>query len=196
MWVSKAWGSVDKSIAPLDSTQKMPLGESLEPGRYSGGVFDVAVTYLFREVAGRHEVLLGEKLTGIGVGKIVAPGGKSEPHEAPEATAVREMLEEVGVLVDIKDLTHIATIRYPFIGRPELSQRSFAYRARSFTGTLLASSELAATWWPVADIPFDRMWADAALWLPRALDGNFVEATISIGAKDEVVDALFHSGGL
>jgi len=156
-------------------------------------VFDVAVTYLLRERAGRHEVLLGEKLTGIGVGKIVAPGGKSEASEPPELTAVREIHEEVGLVVKVEHLTHIATIRYPFVGRPELSQRSFAYLARSFEGEVRASNELAATWWPVAEIPFDRMWADATLWLPRALRGEFVDATITIGPDNNVVDTSFHS---
>jgi 8-oxo-dGTP diphosphatase len=31
------------------------------------------------------------------------------------------------------------------------------------------------------------MWADAALWLPRALGGEFVEATFEIGQADQVV---------
>jgi 8-oxo-dGTP pyrophosphatase MutT (NUDIX family) len=154
-------------------------------------VFDVAVTYLLRERAGIQEVLLGEKLTGIGMGKIVAPGGKSESGENPAHTAVREIREEVGLRVDSRALTPIAEITYPFHSRPELSQRSFAFLARDFAGELQASSELDASWWPVGEIPLERMWSDAKLWLPRALTGEYVRATIEIGLENEVRSAEF-----
>lgn len=156
-------------------------------------MFDVAVTYIFRDNHGQLEVLLGEKLTGIGVGKIVAPGGKCEPQEDPAEAAVREIREEVGLLVQTHHLTHIATIRYPFVERPELSQRSFAYMVRDFAGDPSPSRELDARWWPVEGIPFDQMWADASLWLPDALAGNFIEGTISIGPDNQVAEAVFHS---
>ena len=154
-------------------------------------MFDVAVTYILRHHAGKQEVLLGEKLTGIGRGKIVAPGGKSEGEETPGSSAIREIWEEVGLLVPPDALTPIALISYPFRERPELSQRSFAFVTREFQGEVRSSSELEARWWPVAEIPFERMWADAKLWLPRALEGDFVEATIEIGLENEVLNAEF-----
>jgi len=154
-------------------------------------VFDVSVTYLLRERRGVREVLLGEKLTGIGQGKIVAPGGKSENTESPAHTAVREIREEVGLSVNPQALVPIAEISYPFYSRPELSQRSFAFLCTDFSGELRPSRELDATWWPVAAIPFDRMWADAGLWLPRALTGDYVRATIEIGLDNEVLSAEF-----
>jgi 8-oxo-dGTP diphosphatase len=157
--------------------------------RYPGDVFDVAVTYLMRHNLGVHEVLLGEKLTGLGIGKVVGPGGKAEPGEDPRDTAVREIREEVGLRVSPADLRSIAVITYPFINRPTLSQRSFVFHTDAFEGSVLASTELAAAWWPVTDIPFDRMWADAKLWLPKALNGIFIEATCVIGEDDTVVSA-------
>lgn len=147
-------------------------------------MFDVAVTYI---LDGRERVVLGEKLTGLGQGKIVAPGGKAKPGEDPHDTAIREIAEEVGLRVERSDLTHVATIDYPFIGRPELSQRSFVFVARSFAGELRPSAELAASWWAVDEVPYDRMWPDAALWLPRALTGETLRARIDIGWDNEVL---------
>ncbi len=149
-------------------------------------MFDVSVVYILRSGQGGDEVLLGEKLTGLGVGKIVGPGGKREPDETPHDAAIREVSEEVGLLVHPQKLTPIARISYPFVDRPHLSQRSHAYIAREWEGTLRASTEISATWWPVAQLPVDRMWSDATLWLPRALAGEFLEATFSIGGDDEV----------
>ena len=150
-------------------------------------MFDVAVTYILRHHDGVDEVLLGEKLTGLGVGKIVGPGGKAEEGEAAVFTAIREIKEEVGLVVDAADLRAIALITYPFINRPQLSQRSHVFMTEVFSGTVVSSAELRATWWPVREIPYERMWPDAALWLPRALQGTFVEETFVIGEDDTVV---------
>lgn len=155
-------------------------------------MFDVAVTYLLRHHDGDDLVLLGEKLTGIGQGKIVAPGGKSEPGESPQVTAVREIREEVGLRVQVEQLRAVGEISYPFLGRPELSQRSFVFVAHEFEGTPQPSREMDATWWRIADIPYDRMWADAGLWLPRALAGDFVRATIDINVDNSVAEARFY----
>jgi 8-oxo-dGTP diphosphatase len=56
-----------------------------------------------------------------------------------------------------------------------------------FSGELQGSGELAASWWPVAAIPYERMWSDAKLWLPRALSGEFIDATIVMGESNEVL---------
>ena len=157
-------------------------------------MFDVAVTYLLDRRDGRDCVLLGEKRRGIGVGKVVAPGGKAEPGETPAQTAIREVAEEVGLVVETQALTQVGEISYPFLGREELSQRSFVFVAREFSGELNASRELDASWVALEDIPYERMWADARLWLPRALSGGFVRATISIGEDNEVLEASFHEG--
>jgi 8-oxo-dGTP diphosphatase len=150
-------------------------------------VFDVAVTYILRDHDGVTEVLLGEKLRGLGVGHIVGPGGKVEAGETPEEAAIREVQEEVGLIIEPGALTALARIRYPFVNREALSQRSFVFSARVFSGDLQGSGEIAASWWPVATIPYERMWSDAKLWLPRALSGEFIDATIVMGESNEVL---------
>lgn len=149
-------------------------------------MFDVSVVYILRSGPGGDEVLLGEKLTGLGVGKIVGPGGKLEHGETPHEAAIREVREEVGVRVERPALIPIARIEYPFVDRPHLSQRSHAFVARAWDGVVEASDELSATWWPVDRLPLDRMWSDATLWLNRALAGEFLQATFSIGGLDQV----------
>ena len=158
----------------------------------------MSVVYLIRDDGGQRQVLLGEKLTGLGRGKLVGPGGKSEGIENPRDTAVREVWEEVGVTLDPDDLHPLAVIEYPFIERPELSQRSHAFIARTFRGEPHPSRELDPRWWNLETIPFERMWADAALWLPRAFAGEFLNATFEIGVDNSVVSASTnwsHSAG-
>jgi 8-oxo-dGTP diphosphatase len=159
-------------------------------------VFDVSVVYLCRGENSRGEILLGQKLTGLGRGKIVGPGGKLEAGESPADAAVREVAEEVGIVIGPKNLTHIATITYRFIDRPTLSQRSHAYLVTEFSGEPVASNELAPRWWPRDELPLPRMWADATLWLPRALSGEYVCATIDIDPHDDVHTAYFEWSSL
>ncbi len=154
-------------------------------------MFDVAVVYVTRTVgiAGtrRREVLLGRKLTGLGVDRLVGPGGKLEPGESPREAAVREVAEEVGLTIDPTDLQLIGEIAYPFVDEPRWSQFSHAFTTDRFRGEVRASDELEPVWHSLDALPVDRMWADAALWLPRALHGEFVRATLHFGAGDRVV---------
>ena len=154
-------------------------------------MYDVCVVYLVRErrtwSGRRTEVLLGEKLTGLGVGKLVGAGGKVEPGEDARAAAVREVAEELGVVLDPADLEPISRITYPFVDKDEWSQRSFGFIARTWSGTPTASTELAPRWFGVVRLPFDRTGADARLWLPRALAGEFVEATHSFRSDGTMV---------
>jgi 8-oxo-dGTP pyrophosphatase MutT (NUDIX family) len=155
-------------------------------------MYDVCVVYLLRDrrVDGEivTEVLLGEKLTGLGVGKLVGAGGKLEPGESARAAAVREVEEELGVTVIARDLEAVSDITYPFVDKEEWSQRSFGFVTRTWSGTPTGSGELAPHWFPIDGIPFDRMWADARRWLPRALAGEFVDATYSFRADGSLVD--------
>lgn len=156
-------------------------------------MYDVCVVYLLRDRRVDNqvvtEVLLGEKLTGLGVGKLVGAGGKLELGESGRAAAVREVAEELGVEVVARDLVAISDITYPFVDKPEWSQRSFGFVTRSWTGTPTGTDELAPHWFAIDAIPFDRMWADARLWLPRALDGEFVDATYSFRADGSMVES-------
>ena len=155
------------------------------------GVYDVCVVYLVRTrrtlFGRRTEILLGEKLTGLGTGKFVGAGGKLEAGEDARAAAVREVHEELGVVVDPADLEPISLITYPFVDRDEWSQRSHGFVARSWTGAPAASDELAPHWFDTRHIPFDRMWADARTWLPQALAGEFIERTIEFRADGTMV---------
>ena len=148
----------------------------------SVGLPEVCVVYLLRDREGHTEVLLGEKRLGLGQGKVVAPGGKLEPGEDAAAAAVREVNEEVGILLGRESLELVGDLSYLFPTRPEWSQRSWAFVARGAWGDPIPSEELHAGWAPLEQIPFDRMWDDASHWLPDALAGVFIQATFEFGA--------------
>ncbi|MEB4615709.1 8-oxo-dGTP diphosphatase [Leucobacter sp. M11] len=148
----------------------------------------VTVCYLLApDPAGGELVLLGEKRTGLGLGKVVAPGGKLEAGESPAEACAREVLEESGLTVRPEDLIPAGLLRYRFPYRPSWDQDSHVFLARAFSGTAADSDELRLGWVPSTQIPLERMWHDARLWLPGVLGGGGVALDIEFGPDNDTV---------
>lgn len=114
------------------------------------------------------EILLIHKKTGLGAGKINAPGGRIEKGESSLQAAIRESQEEVGITpigpVKRADLSFQFTNGYSLHGS--------AFFAKDWSGNLIETDEAAPFWCPILDIPWAKMWEDDAFWLPQALEGK------------------------
>lgn len=122
-----------------------------------------------------NEVLLIHKKRGLGAGKINGPGGRLEDRESPLEAAVRETREEVGL--NLHNLRERATLRFAFTDGYNLKVHVFL--TNDFDGSLVETDEADPFWVDRREIPYDRMWADDATWLPlvlqeRSVDGWFV----------------------
>lgn len=131
------------------------------------------------------QVLLIEKKTGHGAGKVNAPGGKLEPGEGPLQCAVREVREEVG----LSPLLTPCAIELRFVERDGPQWLGFAYLAFAYTGTLIETAEARPFWCAIEEIPYARMWPDDAIWLPEVLDRK-------PGSSPLVANFLFEGGRL
>ncbi|MBK8254753.1 MAG: (deoxy)nucleoside triphosphate pyrophosphohydrolase [Polyangiaceae bacterium] len=70
----------------------------------------VSAGVLFRD----HSVLLTQRKAGSHLaGTWELPGGKVEPNEDPRDTVVRELLEELGVHIEVIDIFDVTFHRYP-----------------------------------------------------------------------------------
>jgi 8-oxo-dGTP diphosphatase len=114
--------------------------------------------------------LLIHKKRGLGAGKINGPGGKIEPGETALQAAVRETQEEIGVTP--LHLEERAELRFQFADGYSLHCAVFV--ATDLMGEPIETEEAAPFWVNVADVPYDRMWADDRHWLPLVLDGACV----------------------
>lgn len=142
---------------------------------------EVCVVYLLRTGSDGLEVLLGDKRTGLGQGKVVGIGGKLDAGETPGQAAVREVFEEIGVEVEASDLVRAGVVDYHFPTRPAWSQRSTVFVARRWRGEPVQTQEITPRWYPLADVPYARMWDDAVRWLPGVLRGGSVDARYTFG---------------
>jgi 8-oxo-dGTP diphosphatase len=136
---------------------------------------------------GEPEVLLGYKKTGLGTGKIVALGGHVEGRETAAQAAVREVKEESGVAVAADSLRAAAHITFLFPTHPAWDMAVEVFIGDVWSGEPAETDEIRPQWFPVAALPFDRMWDDGRLWVPRVLAGERLRATFSYAADRETV---------
>ncbi len=115
-----------------------------------------------------HELLLMRKLTGLGAGKIIAPGGRVEPGEEVIDAAVRETFEEVGIRPTAP--RHRGELRFQFVDGYSVLVHVFTSDAHE--GEAVTTREGIPMWTPLASIPYGEMWVDDALWLPLVLCGR------------------------
>ena len=136
---------------------------------------------------GTARVLLGHKKTGLGQGKVVGLGGHVDPGETAAEAAVREVREESGLIVDRGALTEAARLTFLFPAHPAWDMDVDVFTCARWSGEPAESDEIRPQWFPVADLPFGRMWDDGPRWLPRVLAGERLRAVFSYAADNETV---------
>ena len=150
---------------------------------------DIEATLVF--VHQGDQVLLIEKLRGIGMGKINGPGGKIDPGETPLQCAVRECEEEL--MITVKDPIKRGELWFAMSDLPDIHCHVFT--ATEFVGTPTATEEAIPWWCAIEEIPFERMWEDDRYWLPAALRGEQFDARFLF--EDEKIhwdDVIFGEG--
>ena len=111
------------------------------------------------------KVLLIRKKTGHGLGKVNGPGGKLETGETLKTCAIRELAEETGLIV--RDARCVAELR--FVDQKGPQWLGFAFITDSWTGTLEQTNEADPFWVEIDQIPYEQMWPDDEIWLPKVL---------------------------
>lgn len=133
------------------------------------------------------QVLLIEKRRGLGSGLYNGPGGKIEPGETPREAIHREVDEEVGI--DVTDPTKYAELTFTHDGDEVLFVH--VYRATEYDGDPRPSPEARPEWFDRDELPYDDMWADDYLWLPRVLAGEAIVGEFAFEGGDDLDGASF-----
>lgn len=123
-------------------------------------------------------VLLGLKLSGrIGKHTRNAPGGKHEPGESSRVCAVRELVEECGLVAHEDDLEHVAHIIFNAAGKPDFVVD--VYRLFTFTGEACETESLTdLRWYPINQLPFEDMLESDSRWFAMAAKGERFSAEV------------------
>ncbi len=113
-------------------------------------------------------LLLIHKKRGLGAGKINGPGGRVEPGETLEACAVRECREELRITP--KNLERAGELRFQFVDGYAIHVHVF--RATDFEGVPSETPEATPIWVHQDRVPYEEMWEDDRIWLPRLIAGT------------------------
>ncbi|WP_241504032.1 8-oxo-dGTP diphosphatase [Pelagibaculum spongiae] len=116
-------------------------------------------------------MLLIHKKRGLGIGKILGPGGRQEPGESMEQCAKRELKEEL--CIDSGPLRLAGVNRFQFADG--LSLEVHIYFGESFEGMPTETAEASPVWYPLGQLPYDKMWPDDEIWIPLMLQNRYFE---------------------
>ena len=164
--------SLARRVAGIDWTRWVPAEKA---------------TLLF--VVDGKRILLIHKKTGLGAGKINGPGGRIDPGETAREGAIREVREEL--CVTPTGVAEAGELFFQFVDGYSLHGTVFT--AGGFEGALCETREAAPLWTPIDAIPYGRMWADDALWLPLLLAGRRFRGFF-IFDGDAMLDSLVEDG--
>ncbi|WP_298703015.1 8-oxo-dGTP diphosphatase [uncultured Veillonella sp.] len=120
----------------------------------------------------KNQILLGRKKRGFGEGKYNGFGGKKQDGETFRECAVREIFEEVSLLVKPEDLEPVALMNFQFPYEEELNHLNYTYIVRHYEGVPLESEEMEPQWFDFKDIPYEHMWKGDDMWIPQVLLGQ------------------------
>ena len=129
------------------------------------------------------QVLLIRKKRGLGAGKINGPGGHIEAGESAMACAIRETQEEL--LITPLNVRPMGELFFHAEDMPRIHGHIFT--ASDFIGEPGETDEAIPLWTPVNAIPYDEMWEDDRLWLPRVLRGEAINGWFTF-AEEHMLD--------
>ncbi|KAF9435443.1 Nudix (Nucleoside diphosphate linked moiety X)-type motif 1 [Entomortierella beljakovae] len=114
------------------------------------------------------KILLGYKKRGFGAHLWNGFGGKVEPGETPKEGALRELEEEAGITVKPENLYKAGILLFLFENDP-VGLETHVYKAFEYEGQMRECDEMRPQWFNFSDIPYDQMWEDDRIWLPKLL---------------------------
>ena len=147
---------------------------------------NVSLCFLLKE----HSILLAKKKRGFGLGKWNGTGGKLLPGESFKAATVRETKEEIGVEIQPQDLQLVAVLDFYFSsskGQEPLHHYCPTYIATKWKGEPQETEEMQPRWFSISELPFESMWSDDPLWLPRVIAGEKLHAEFWFDEKFVVI---------
>jgi len=119
------------------------------------------------------------------VGKWNGCGGKLLAGESYQTAAVRELAEEIGVVVSESDLIPVGHLMFYFPHKPDFDHDVEIFLVRKWQNLPQETDEMRPQWFAFDQVPYDQMWADDKFWMPKVLAGKTIEGECYFTEDDE-----------
>lgn len=130
-------------------------------------------------------ILLAMKKRGFGKGHWNGVGGKVDQGETPQQATVRECQEEIKVTPLNLKLAGKLIFNYP--KETGVNFICHVFICHTWRGNPKETEEMAPQWFKKSEIPYESMWEDDHLWLPKVLDGKFVTGRFNFDGKQKLI---------
>lgn len=96
-------------------------------------------------------------------------GGKNHEGETIIQTALRELSEEAEIFLKETDVKKVGILHFFYKAKPEWDQDVHIY-SWIYDGEFKETEEMKPQWRNIQDIPYDYMWEDDRIWLPKLIN--------------------------
>ena len=134
--------------------------------------------YLIKGKENKREVLLAMKKRSFGKGLWNGSGGKPKSRESLRRCLLREMAEELGVKINLKETKQVALFHFYFPKpKSDWNQDVHVFMVKKWHGIPHETEEMKPKWFKIGSLPYKKMWPDDTLWFPLVLSGQTLEAS-------------------
>lgn len=134
------------------------------------------------------KILLCMKKRGFGKWLWNGAWGKCEPGESIEDGMVRELEEETGLKTQKENLKHMWVLHFYFDQNADWNQDVHVFQIVWYEWIPVETEEMKPEWFDIADIPYQEMWEDDIIWLPRMLSWEKIEYDFSFWDDGKIKD--------
>jgi hypothetical protein len=84
------------------------------------------------------------------------------------------------------DLENMGVLHFYFDQNPDWNQDVNIFKIHNFIGEPTETEEMKPEWFDISRIPYDEMWEDDRIWIPRMLAGEKIEYNFYFGNDGKI----------
>jgi hypothetical protein len=101
------------------------------------------------------------------------------------STAIRESEEEIGMTP--MNPNKVAVFKYYF-PHDNFGMEVWIFTATKWNGEPTESEEMKPKWFKLSDVPYNEMWSDDEIWMPKVFEGLLLKGSFMFRKDGKVED--------